>query len=246
MSHIPETRVQHLGLEVKQAKVLDTLSHRLHVPLETLTRLRQQLRARPSGSGRAFGLPVKMRPPPAPETPLAPPAVANGGVPAQPASIRQSELDRNDLELIQVVLTEPSTVNWLIPRLAVSSLRDLPLRAILQGCYDLQNEGESPSYENLMVRIEDPAIRALTASLIEQSALRTPDPGRFPESLRPATWQERLEGMLTVLDQRERQARLNELKRSLDETDRIAEPEAYRAIQLEYQRLLTSGRTRRA
>ena len=34
MSHVPATH--HLGLEVKQAKVLDTLSHRLRVPLDTL------------------------------------------------------------------------------------------------------------------------------------------------------------------------------------------------------------------
>ncbi len=164
MSHIPETRVQHLGLDVKQAKVLDTLSHRLRVPLETLTRLRQQLRrstARPrAGSagagGKVASLPV--------------PAEGVRAASAQPAPIRQSELDRTDLELIEIVLSEPSTVNWLIPRLAVSSLRDVPLRAILQGCYDLQNEGQSPSYENLMVRLDDPAVRALAASLIDQSA----------------------------------------------------------------------------
>ena len=51
--------------------------------------------------------------------------------------------------------------------------------------------------------------------------------------------------MLIVLEERERQARLSDLKRSLDETDPHADPEAYRAIELEYQRLLTSGRTRK-
>jgi len=244
MSHIPETRVQHLGLEVKQAKVLDTLSHRLHVPLETLTRLRNQLRRsnarqRPGGEAASDKATAATAVAPAP-------AEGFTAAGAQPAPIRQSELDRTDLELIEIVLSEPSTVNWLIPRLAVSSLRDVPLRAILQGCYDLQNEGQSPSYENLMVRLDDSAVRALAASLIEQSALRTPDPGRFPETLRPAPWQERLERMLAVLDRRQRQTRLSELKRSLDETDQHAEPETYRAIQLEYQRLLTSGRTRRS
>ena len=47
-----------LGLEVKMAKVLDTLSHRLRVPLETLNGLRQQLRrsaAQPSVGRRAPG-----------------------------------------------------------------------------------------------------------------------------------------------------------------------------------------------
>jgi DNA primase len=243
MSHIPESRVQHLGLEVKQAKVLDALSHRLHVPLESLTRLRQQLqrtaRQRPIAGGTSESVTASAGLAPTPADRLARAA-------AEAAPFRLSELDRTDLELIQVVLSEPSTVNWLIPRLEVSALRDLPLRAILQAAYDLQNEGESPSYENLMVRLLDPAVRALTANLVEQSALRIPDPGRFPENLRPAPWQERLEQMLNVLDRRERQARLSELKRSLDDTDQHAEPETYRAIQLEYQRLLTSGRTRRS
>ena len=48
------------------------------------------------------------------------------------------------------------------------------MREILQVCFDLQNEGESPSYENLMVRLDDPAIRSLAASLIAESALSTP------------------------------------------------------------------------
>jgi DNA primase len=125
-------------------------------------------------------------------------------------------------------------------------LRDAPLRTLLQACYDLQNDGDSPSYENLMVRLDDSSVRALASSLIAQSALRTPDPGHFPEDLRPAPWRERLEEMLTVLEKRKRQARLRDLKRSLDETDRSADPEAHRAIQLEYQRLLTSGQTRKS
>ncbi len=71
---------------------------------------------------------------------------------AEVAEIRQSDLDRTDLELIQIVLGEPETIKWLLPRLSPSALKDAPLREILQVCYDLQNEGESPSYENLMVR----------------------------------------------------------------------------------------------
>ena len=239
VSRVPETH--HLGLEVKKAKVLDTLSHRLRVPLETLNRLRRQLRrsvARPrrrAGRARQGRSPGRRRAGPG----------RSSGEPAAPAPIRQSELDRTDLELIQIVLSEPAAVTWLIPRLAVSALRDAPLRTILQACYDLQSEGQSPSYENLMVRLDDPAVRDLATSLIAQSALSTPDPGRFPEDLRPAPWQERLENMLIVLDERERQARLRDLKRSLDETDQHADPDAHRAIQLEYQRLLTSGRTRK-
>ena len=69
------------------------------------------------------------------------------------------------------------------------------MREILQVCFDLQNEGKVPSYENLMVRLEDPAVRSLAASLIAESALSTPDPAQFPDSVdfRPAPWRERLD-----------------------------------------------------
>jgi len=235
VNRVPETH--HLGLELKKAKVLDTLSHRLRIPPEALNDLRRQLQRPPSGSRRTVAAVSGGA------------AVSAQGRPADPVtvtpSIRQSDLDRTDLELIQIVLSEPTALTLLIPRVAVSSLKDASLRTILQACYDLQSEGQSPSYENLMVRLDDPAIRELVAGLIAPSALSTPDPGRFTDRVRPAPWKERLEQMLIVLEERERQARLRDLKRSLEETDQHADPDAYRAIKLEHQRLLTSGRTRK-
>jgi DNA primase len=241
MSNVPETH--RLGMEVKQAKVLDTLSHRLHVPLEALNRLRRQLRRAapqpPPQRGLAAGKAATFSGDPRS-------SLGSSATASEPAMIQQGDLDRTDLELLQIALSEPTAVTWLMPRVAVSTLRDEPLQIMLQACYDLQNDGETPNYENLMVRLDDPAVRALAASLIARSALSTPDPGHFPEDLRPAPWQKRLEEMLIVLDKRRRQARLKDLKRSLDETDRSADPEAYRAIQLEYQRLLTGGQTRKS
>jgi hypothetical protein len=55
----------------------------------------------------------------------------------------------------------------------------------------------------------------------------------------------RLEETLFVLEERERQKQLRDLKRSLEEIDQHTDPDAYRAIKLEHQRLLTSGRTRK-
>jgi DNA primase len=240
MSRIPETRELGLGLEVKQAKALDTLSHRLHVPLETLNRMRRELR-RSAARSRPGATPAAV----ASAVDSSVVRVASPDVTSVSPSIRQGDLDRHDLELIQIALAEPDAVTWLARRLAVSTLHDAPLRAILQACYDLESEGQSPSYANLMVRLDDPAVRALAASLVSQSALSVPDPGRFRENLRPAPWQERLEEMMIVLEKRERQARLKDLKRSLDETREHADPEAHRALQLEYRRLLTSGRVRK-
>jgi DNA primase len=239
MSHIPATH--HLGMEVKQAKVLDTLSQRLRVPLETLNRLRRQLR-RPAAKAGPASLDQKQTQPGSGD------AGTTGKLPAEAGEIRQSDLDRTDLELIQIVLGDPDSISWLLPRLNPTALNDGPLREILERCFDLQNEGERPSYGNLMVRLDDPAIRSLATSLLSESALSAPDPATFPDSdhFRPAPWRERLEGILLVLDERQRQARIKALKRSLDEADQQADSDAYNAIELEYLRLLTSGRTRKS
>ena len=90
-----------------------------------------------------------------------------------------------------------------------------------------------------------PMMIILVAGLAVPSAVSTLDPARFSERVRPAPWQERLEQMLIVLDERERTARRIELKKALDQTDPHADPEAYRAIQLEYRRTLTSSRPRK-
>jgi DNA primase len=231
--------------EFKKARVLDTLSHRLRVPLETLNRMLRQSR-RPavaprittgglsagsvaSQMGNAHGAVTQVQPSVTPST----------------APIRQSELDPHDLEFVRIILNEPAAITRLIPRIGVSTLRDAPLRAILQACYELEAEGQTAGYEKLMVRIEDPAIRHLIIDLTSETVVYTPVAAPLPESIHPAPWQERLENMLVVLDERERQAQLSYLKKAKDETDPHADPDAYRAIELEYRRLLTSRRPRK-
>jgi DNA primase len=146
---------------------------------------------------------------------------------------------------MQVALQEPAAVEWLATRVSPSSLRDAPLRALLQACYDLHAEGERPGYENLMIRLEDPASRALATDLVASTALSMPEPAPLSEGVRPAPWRDRVERLLAVLDARTRQARLEELRRALEAADPHAEPDARRAIELEYRRLLTSGRPRK-
>src|SRR5262249_18702013 len=157
------------------------LSQRLRVPIETLNRLRRQLRRPVLGAGAATPGPGRS---------------AAAAAPAAPPPIRPADLDRTDLELIRIVLNEPASVAWLIPRVAVGTLRDAPLRAILQACYELHDAGEPPSYENLMVRLDDPVVRGLATDLITQSVLRVPEPGRFSEGVQPASWPERLQQFL--------------------------------------------------
>ncbi len=239
VNRVPTTH--RLGVEVSQARVLDILSRRLRVPLDVLNRLRRQLQPTAAGprEGRRGASRAASSPPLAAGAPTSAVPGSDGSAPVIP--VRQGDLDRSDLELIRVALNEPAAVPWLATRLSAATLKDAPLRAILQVCYELQNEGQPPSYERIMTRLEDPVLRGLAAGLIADSALTTPEPQPLPAGVGPAAWQERLEKMLMRLAERQRQARQRELKKALDETDQHADPDAYRAIKLEYQRLLTSG-----
>jgi DNA primase len=242
VSTIPETH--ELG-PVKKAKVIDTLAQRLRVPVDSLyNRLRQMRRS--AAGRRGNGVPVAGTAGAAESSATTSPESA---LPARaasaPATFSQSELDPVDLELIRIILNEPAAVPQLMPRIGTMTLRDAPLQAILRAICDLQRDDLPATYENIMVRIDDPAIRSLLTGLIAPSAVNTLDPAPFSDRVRPASWQARLEKMLIVLAEREQRARLSDLKRVKDETDPHADPNAYRAIELEYQRLLTSSRTRK-
>ncbi len=219
-------RAHRFGLEIKEAKVLDALAQRLRVPLETLNRLRRELERRGAGTG-------KPRP------------ARQDAISAPMAAIREEDLDKTDLELIRILLNEPTAVPWLLSNVAASSLSDAPLRSIFEVCLDLHHEGQVPSYDNLMLRLEDLAARSLAAGLIGSTTLSTPTQSPLPDGVQPAPWPERLEKMLEVLARRDRRNRLAALKKAREETDQHADPDAYRAIELEYLRLLTSGRTQK-
>jgi DNA primase len=215
-------RPNRMGLDLKVAKALDTLSHRLGVPVENLDRrLRQLQRVNRPAASRVEN--VGAAPAPTAADPAAPPA----------RPIRPSELDPTDRGLVEIVLNDPSVVGDLVDQVAVSSLNDASLRAILQACYDLHAEGELPTLTRVALRLDDPAVKDLALNLNASI-----EPAPLPEKARPAPVEHRLAGVLAALAERARRARLRELKAELNDTDQTASPELYRALHLDYLRLL--------
>lgn len=212
-----------VGLDVKVAKALDTLSQKLRVPFETLERRFKQLQRRPSSK-------TMERP-----TPVLSDAQIGTERPAESAApIRLADLDVSDLELVEIVLNHPVAVVRLSTRVPVAAIRDAPLRAILQACYDLHAEGLPTTFEHVTSRLDDAALRALAAGLllpIERAPLS--------RGAAPAPWEERLAGILSRQALREWEDRLRDLKGALDETNEAMNPEEYRSLQIEYRRLLT-------
>jgi len=228
LSRIPSS--QRIGMDLKLAKSLDRLAHRLGLPVESLRRRLQELRRisgpRPSREAAPTVLPASSHPAGVASVPRAEQTAAH-------PPIRLADLDPVDRELIQIVLHEPNLVPYLVSRVSAASLRDAPLRTILQACYDLHGHGQPSRCEEVMLRIEEPEVRALVAALT-LSLDRAP----LPEDVRPASWQDRLSGVLATLAERGRQARLRDIGLALAETDEVTNPDAYRALRLEYLRLM--------
>jgi DNA primase len=194
------------GLDVKVAKAIDTLSQRIRVPVGMLTRRLHELH-RPSSR---------------------PTAVAQGENPEKNRPIPVASLDPVDLELIRILLNEPSVVGRLVMRVTVASLRDAPLRAILQAFYDLHAAGASPSFEQVYGRIDDPAVRDLATTLLGPLE-RAPLKSGFDF----APLEVRLTMALFSLADRERQERIRELRAALNELDQSLYPDEYNAIHRE-------------
>jgi DNA primase len=210
-------KANRVGLDLKVAKALDTLSRRLSVPVDDLKRRLRQLR-RPARLSPARG------------------AVAKAQDAAAPASkpIRAADLDPADRELVQIALNDPAAVPLLIARdVAVDALRDAPLRAILEACYTLHAEGRAATLDLVAMRLEDPAVKALALNLNAPI-----DPQPVSDGVCPASWDIRLANVLAQVVERRWQDRLRTLEGALKVIDPANQPEEHRALRSEYFRLL--------
>jgi DNA primase len=227
LSRVPST--QRIGMDLKLAKALDRFALRLGLPVDQLRRRLRELKqaAAPRRSNlRPAAIAGTQR------------GIVSAGVSAEAAGAfeppaRVRDLDPLDRELVEIVLNEPSLVAELISRVTTASLRDTPLRAILQACYDVYGEGRAPSAAEVISRLENPQHRALAAEL-----LLPVDQQPMPDYMRPAPWQERFDRALVSLTKREIQHRIGDLQRALAETDAVTEPDAYHALEVEFRRLM--------
>jgi len=202
------------GLDLKVAKALDTLSRRLGVPVNDL---KKQLRNDAAATARAARVRAGAEPP-------ATEPVSESQAPP----IRPQELDPLDREVVRIALNEPDAVAILARHIAADDLRDAPLRAILQACYDLAAEGRRPEFADLGSSLSSRE-RELAAGL-----LLPDDPLALNAGTAPAPWLDRLAALLPRLEQRRWQDKTRDLLGAIAEIDPIAEASDLRALRAEY------------
>ena len=206
LAKIPKST--HAGLDLKVAKALDTLSRRLGIPVPDLKRQLRLSTVRPKREAEPA------------------PAVAVSSRDASP--IRMGDLDPLDLEVVRIALNEPEAVAILHRRVPSDALRDAPLRTISQVLYDLLAEGERPDFDRASFRLSD-RDRVLAAGLLLPF-----DPNPLPEGLRPASWLDRLAGVLPRLELRAWGETLRDLEGALREIDPISQTADLIALRAEY------------
>ncbi|WP_337174446.1 DNA primase [Paludisphaera sp.] len=212
--------------DVALKKALDKLSLALRLPVASLQARLKSLR-RPARRKGATKEEV--------------PAPALDAAPTPPAIELARAMDPIDREFVAAVVGRPDLVATLVVRVPPALIRDDLARMILDAAYEIHGRGEAPDFEALKADLEDPRALAVLDHLNElQEGLGRPEPQPLDEVQFPiGSWETRLEDALALFAERERLARLRDLKQALDETDKLAEPDAHRALQLEYRRLLT-------
>ncbi len=146
-----------------KAKVLDKLSHRLRVPLDTLNGLLRQLQRSAAGQrrngARMLGRPRVRQALFQHRAPSADP------VQVQQAAIRASDLDSDRSRVYPDPLERADRVHTLDPAHRRLHFAGRPAAGDPPGLLRSASGGQTPSYENLMVRLDDPAIRSLVVGL---------------------------------------------------------------------------------
>jgi DNA primase len=196
LSHMPMRQGENT---IKVERALDTLGHRLQVPVRDL---RKQLRER-SDQAQGARRPAK----------VAPPAAGPQAPPVSPP-VKVADLDPIDREIVRLTLDKPEVVAHIfITRIPVSSLRDQTLRDILEACYDAYAAEELPGLEAIGPRLDE------SRRSVAMALLMPPDPGPEFEGMSLPSVEERVDGVLARWAERDRQDRVREIYLSLAELD---------------------------
>jgi len=146
--------------------ILGKLAMSFRVPQETVFARLRELRSS-SRRREAAGAPAGVS------------AAAKAGRAGSPEPI-----DPWQRELLEILIRYPDRLGAVRPAIRPEQLASAPCRAIYETCCRLADGGAVPSFDRLMLELDDPALKSLIVELDESgSAKRTADPGPLLEEL---------------------------------------------------------------
>lgn len=82
---------------------------------------------------------------------------------------RLSRHERMECELLEILFADPQLVTLLREQVSPAEFQHRDLRALLELCYDLEEQGISPSYERVTAELEDIGLKRLVMNIDELS-----------------------------------------------------------------------------
>jgi len=138
---------------LREEQILSRLAHQFRIPEEQLRRRVQAMRRGKQHRGGSHS------------------AVTDAAT--DDCTAKQIMLDPWDCELLELILTEPTSMAKVATKIGVDQLRSPMGRRLFAKCLLLHEADEVPSFERLMLESEDAAMKNLLVQLDEQGRAKT-------------------------------------------------------------------------
>jgi replicative DNA helicase len=80
-----------------------------------------------------------------------------------------SKCDRKEAELVQILIQDPSMLDFVIENVPTSDFSEGPLRVIYELMEECFHEGKDVGYEQLMLELENPQLKAIIDQLYDEA-----------------------------------------------------------------------------
>lgn len=146
---------------LREEKLLERLAFKFRVPEQDVRNRLTALRRRTARQVPA-GRPQE---PATQQTPTAAPA---------------GKIDPSEWELLEILIRHPECLDVARAEVAPSQLRCQPCREIYEACCRLSDSGTEPTFDRLMLELDDPGIKNFLVELVEKWADKPmPDPNNL-------------------------------------------------------------------
>ena len=89
--------------------------------------------------------------------------------PPQEQVVSLSKFDRKETELLQILLQEPSLLDFAVEKISPDQFREGPLQSIYRQLEESFHTGSEVGYQQLMLELEDPVLKTVVDLLYDEA-----------------------------------------------------------------------------